>query len=191
MNISDLFRDRDSTGGDRIILVELVAGDKLVSVGLTSSGPHKYEATVTTESKSNYTTLDEQMTSALRRVSLNILRQARPSIMIQDIKHFSAVLTPMGGYELAGLPSKYAADLKSRSPFEVKIEKFMLRQSRNCDYGVWQNLYLCGGDVSSTGFSGDIQGGWIAANAALGLYLFLFFVLCCCREAQLFLVPEM
>ena len=31
-----------------------------------------------------------------------------------------------------------------------------------------QGLYLCGRDISTTGLAGDIQGGWMAANAVLG-----------------------
>ena len=31
-----------------------------------------------------------------------------------------------------------------------------------------QGLFLCGRDISTTGLAGDIQGGWMAANAVLG-----------------------
>jgi hypothetical protein len=31
-----------------------------------------------------------------------------------------------------------------------------------------QDLYLCGRDIATCGLAGDIQGGWIAANAILG-----------------------
>lgn len=114
--------------GDRKIIVELIAGDELLSVGPTSSGPRTYQEADSSvagaaERKKMYTILDEQKTSLLRKVSLNILQKTRPTIKVQDIKQFTAMLSPSGGYELAGLPSKYAADLKSISPFEVTFEK--------------------------------------------------------------------
>ena len=31
-----------------------------------------------------------------------------------------------------------------------------------------QGLFLCGRDIATNGTGGDIQGGWMAANAALG-----------------------
>lgn len=31
-----------------------------------------------------------------------------------------------------------------------------------------QGLFICGRDIATNGTGGDIQGGWMAANAALG-----------------------
>jgi hypothetical protein len=42
-----------------------------------------------------------------------------------------------------------------------------LKNYYNC---LWKGLILGGGDVGTTGISGDMQGGWVAANAALGKY---------------------
>ena len=33
---------------------------------------------------------------------------------------------------------------------------------------IYQGLYLCGKDVATFGLAGDIQGGWVCANAVLG-----------------------
>lgn len=34
-----------------------------------------------------------------------------------------------------------------------------------------QNLYLTGRDLATAGLAGDLQGGWVAANAVLGYTL--------------------
>ena len=62
---------------------------------------------------------------------------------------FKHLLKPhIGGFQIANNSTKYAANLNAIA--DVK------------------GLVFCGPDIGTGGLTGDIQSGWVAANAALG-----------------------
>ena len=62
---------------------------------------------------------------------------------------FKHLLKPhLGGFQVANTSAKYAANLNAIA--DIK------------------GLTFCGPDIGTGGLAGDIQSGWVAANAALG-----------------------
>ena len=55
--------------------------------------------------------------------------------------------------------------LGSRGPNDLLFVEFIIWSVAQF---ILQNFYLTGRDLATNGLSGDLQGGWIGANAALG-----------------------
>lgn len=103
----------------------MLAGNELATPE-ASDGPTTYQAvngSVNVDSirrMGEYAVINAVYTAKLRLISHAILSRVHPTILPQHINSFSAVLSPIGGHMLAGMPSKYAAGFKSKTVFEVR-----------------------------------------------------------------------
>lgn len=121
------FFPRRNRSDGMIFVVEFVAGDELVSQNksniVNESSVYALNSGITVNHRvgkmGSYMTFSSDLTSRLHDVSWPILQDLYPFIDEKDIIGFNTVLAPLGGHALAGLPSKYVADLKSQTPFEV------------------------------------------------------------------------
>jgi len=80
----------------------------------------------------------------------------------------------LGGRLISNTSYKYSSSLTSQSDIQVYYAKycsafiyFFVINSVSI-YVTVQGLYLCGRDMSTFGLSGDVQSGWVTANAVLG-----------------------
>lgn len=94
--------------------------------------------------------LSEQQRQRIRDVAVAAVQRVYPSARVSN----TAVLPIFcGGHALSANAAKYSSNITAETPVK--------------------GLFLCGEDVATSGFAGELQGGWIAANAALGAYSIL------------------
>lgn len=132
-----------------LIIVEMEAGDALVT--LVDEPCRHFEAnsslaaTILEGSAGIEIVLPEELRCRVKKVAEAAMLRVYPSVKVFK----SAVLNVyVGGHALSSNTAKYSSNITAETPVK--------------------SLFLCGEDIATSGFAGELQGGWMAANAALG-----------------------